>query len=266
MFNRMFLRQCLRSSASVVCSSEFTLGRLRSFAPNIASTKAVRIYQSVEFGSVNNQKLRVSEINGRPFLLAVAQHRKNKHLDLLLKGFANLRERGGQWEEMGLLIVGGSGPETGRLKRIVGQLSLQGHVVFRAGVTDPQLSWLCANCELFIAPSSIEGFGLLAVEALQCGARVLCSDIPAFREVAGNAARYFDLQTSSPTKALADAAAVAFEESAKQPEALNRCSAESIAEQHISLYSRLLATHKPCRDEPEILVFDRADRDGRFTS
>jgi len=251
LFNRMFLGQCLRCSSSVVCSSEFTLERLRLFLPNIASSKVLRIYQAVEFGSVKNQKLAAPEINGRPFLLAVAQHRKNKNLELLLKGFGDLRERGSQWEEMALLIVGSSGPETSRLKRIVGQLSLQDHVVFRAGVTDPELSWLYANCEMLIAPSTIEGFGLPVVEALQCGARVLCSDIPAFREVAGNDAHYFDLRSLSPAKTLANAAIVTRQDPAKQPEGLDRFSAESIANQYISLYSKLLAADQRCIDEPQ---------------
>jgi glycosyltransferase involved in cell wall biosynthesis len=260
----MFLRQCLRCSASVVCISDFTLERLRLFLPNIASTKALRIYQPVEFGSVKNQKPAVPEIDGRPFLLAVAQHRRNKNLDFLLEGFAALRERGGQWDEMGLLIVGSSGPETARLKRIVGQLSLQEHVVFRAGVTDPELSWLYANCEMLIAPSTIEGFGLPVVEALQCGARVLCSDIPAFREAAGNAAHYFDLCSSSPAKTLADAAIVSRQEPKKQPEDLDRFSAESIAAQYISLYSKLLATDERYIDDPQSSGVDRAIPDGVF--
>jgi glycosyltransferase involved in cell wall biosynthesis len=232
--------------------------------PNIAATKAVRIYQAVEFGSVNNQKPAIPETDGRPFLLAVAQHRRNKNLHLLLRGFADLRERGGQWREMGLLIVGNSGPETGRLKRIVEQLSLQEHVVFRAGVTDPELSWLYANCEMLIAPSSIEGFGLPVVEALQCGARVLCSDIPAFREVAGNAAQYFDLYGSSPAKALTDAAIVTCQESAKQHEGLDRFSTASSADQYVSLYLKLLAADQPCIDEAQITSVDRAIPDGTF--
>jgi glycosyltransferase involved in cell wall biosynthesis len=263
-FNRMFLRQCLRYSASIVCISEFTLQRLRLFLPNIASTKALRIYQSVEFGSVKKQKPAVPEINGRPFLLAVAQHRKNKNLDLLLEGFADLRERGGQWEETGLLIVGSSGPETARLKRIVEQLSLQEHVLFIAGVTDSELSWLYTNCEMLIAPSTIEGFGLPVVEGLQCGARVLCSDIPAFREAAGNAVHYFDLCSSSPAKRLADAAIVAYQESAKRLEGRERFSADSIAHQYVSLYSKLLATDQRCIDEPQINVVDRAIPNGTF--
>jgi len=262
LFNRMFLRECLQCSMSVVCSSEFTLERLRVFMPNIAATKAIRIYHPVEFGRVKNQKPAISETDGRPFLLAVAQHRRNKNLDLLLEGFADLRERGGQWEEMGLLIVGNSGPESGRLKRTVQRFSLQEHVVFRAGVTDPELSWLYANCEMLIAPSSIEGFGLPVVEALQCGARVLCSDIPAFREVAGNAAQYFDLYGPSPARTLADAAIVACQESAKQPEGLDRFSAESSANQYVSLYLKLLAADQSSIDKPQITGVDRAVPDG----
>jgi glycosyltransferase involved in cell wall biosynthesis len=264
LFNRVFLRQCLSSSAAVVCSSEFTLERLRVVLPSIASTKAVRIYQSVEFGSVKSQEPTIAEIADRPFLLAVAQHRRNKNLELLLKGFADLRERGGQWEGLGLLIVGSSGPETGRLKRIVGQLSLQGRVAFRAGVTDPELSWLYANCEMLVAPSSIEGFGLPVVEALQCGARVLCSDIPVFHEIAGNAAQYFDLYCSSPAKTLADAAIFTCRESAKQSGGLDRFSAESNAHQHVLLYSKLLETDQPCIDKLQSIAVDRAIPDGRF--
>ncbi|PWT71409.1 MAG: glycosyltransferase family 1 protein [Chloroflexi bacterium] len=264
LFNRMFLRQCLGCSAAVVCSSEFTLERLRVLLPHIASTKAVRIYQSVDFGSLRKQEPTIPAIAGRPYLLTVAQHRRNKNLELLLRGFADLRARGGQWEGMGLLIVGGSGPETGRLKRIVRQLSLQGRVVFRAGVTDPELSWLYANCEMLIAPSSIEGFGLPVVEALQCGARVLCSDIPVFREIAGNAAQYFDLCCSLPAKTLADAAIVTCQECAKQPEGLDRFSPEAIAHQYVLLYSKLLATDEPCIDKQQIIAVDQAIPDGRF--
>lgn len=263
MFNRMILRQCLLSSSSVVCSSESTLERLRSFAPNIASTKAVRIYQSVEFGHINGEKPGIPEMNGRRFVLSVAQHRRNKNLEILVKGFAELLRRGGQWTGTCLLIVGGQGPETAHLKRVIRQFSLQEQVIFHAGVTDQELSWLYANCEILIAPSSIEGFGLPVAEALQCGATVVCSDIPAFREVAGNAAQYFDLYTSSPAIAMADAAAVAIQAPTKWTEASGRFSADSAAAQHISLYSKLLTTYQS-RTDAEVSAVERAIRYGRY--
>jgi glycosyltransferase involved in cell wall biosynthesis len=39
-------------------------------------------------------------------------------------------------------------------------------------------------------PSDAEGFGLPAIEAMACGTPVLLSDLPALREVAGDAAEY----------------------------------------------------------------------------
>ncbi len=39
-----------------------------------------------------------------------------------------------------------------------------------------------------MVPSSMEGFGLPIVEGLVCGSRVVCSDIPAFREIGGGRA------------------------------------------------------------------------------
>jgi glycosyltransferase involved in cell wall biosynthesis len=51
---------------------------------------------------------------------------------------------------------------------------------------------LYAGAEAFVFPSLYEGFGLPVVEAMSCGAPVVCSDIPVLREVAGDAALYFD--------------------------------------------------------------------------
>jgi glycosyltransferase involved in cell wall biosynthesis len=43
-------------------------------------------------------------------------------------------------------------------------------------------------------PSRAEGFGIPMVEAALAGLPLFCSDIPPFREIAGNAAVYFDPQ------------------------------------------------------------------------
>jgi alpha-1,3-rhamnosyl/mannosyltransferase len=43
-----------------------------------------------------------------------------------------------------------------------------------------------------IRPSFAEGFGLPPLEAMAAGVPVVCSDIPVFREVYGEAVRYVD--------------------------------------------------------------------------
>ena len=51
-------------------------------------------------------------------------------------------------------------------------------------------SALFAGADLFAFPSRHEGFGIPVLEAMAQGTPVVCSDIPAFREVAGDAARF----------------------------------------------------------------------------
>ena len=52
----------------------------------------------------------------------------------------------------------------------------------------PELNALYASATLFAFPSLHEGFGLPVLEAMAAGAPVVASDIPALREVAGDAA------------------------------------------------------------------------------
>jgi putative peptidoglycan lipid II flippase len=57
-------------------------------------------------------------------------------------------------------------------------------------VSDASLAWWYRNAAALIHPSRHEGFGLPVLEALSLGVPVVASDIPALREVGGDAARY----------------------------------------------------------------------------
>jgi glycosyltransferase involved in cell wall biosynthesis len=63
-------------------------------------------------------------------------------------------------------------------------------LVFHGGVTDTQYRALLDSATALVSASRDEGFGIPVVEAMTRGLPVVLSDIPIFREVAGDAALY----------------------------------------------------------------------------
>lgn len=62
--------------------------------------------------------------------------------------------------------------------------------------SDTELGILYENCSFVLVASQGEGFGLPLLEALGHGKRVLCRDLPVFREVGGTQVYYFSGEKS----------------------------------------------------------------------
>lgn len=65
-------------------------------------------------------------------------------------------------------------------------------ILLHNGVSDEAYRAILRDARCLVTASKIEGFGLPIIEAQQQGVPVACSDIPIFREVAGESAVYFD--------------------------------------------------------------------------
>jgi glycosyltransferase involved in cell wall biosynthesis len=76
-------------------------------------------------------------------------------------------------------------------------------VRFLGMVDEVDLPALYTGASVFVFPSLLEGFGLPVLEAMACGAPVVCSDTSSLPEVAGDAAVLCD-----PTDVSALAAAI----------------------------------------------------------
>lgn len=69
---------------------------------------------------------------------------------------------------------------------------------------DNDLDFAYQNADALVFASFVEGFGLPLVEGLQRGLPAIASDIPVFREVAGDFAEYFDPNSASDLCAIID--------------------------------------------------------------
>ncbi len=87
-----------------------------------------------------------------------------------------------------LVLVGPRGWGVRRRERMVQSLGLEDKVLCPGYVADEDLPALYAMAEALVFPSLAEGFGLPVLEAMACGTPVVASDLPALRELAGEAA------------------------------------------------------------------------------
>jgi glycosyltransferase involved in cell wall biosynthesis len=79
-----------------------------------------------------------------------------------------------------------------RERAVLSSLAPDGAVEFLGGVTDEEYVAELERTTALVTASFEEGFGIPVIEALAMGTPVACSDIPVFREVAGDGAVYFD--------------------------------------------------------------------------
>jgi glycosyltransferase involved in cell wall biosynthesis len=187
---RRLMSQCLLKIDAIACVSAFTESRLALWFPPPVSRKALTIPNSVEPMQRAAHKAPGGLPPGNPFVLCVAQHRQNKNVPLAVRVFAQALMVRALPPDARLLVLGMSGPDTPRILAEIDKLHLGRRVVLLDGISDQELLWCYRNCLLLFAPSSIEGFGLPIVEALIAGCPVVCSDIPAFREVGSHLCRY----------------------------------------------------------------------------
>ena len=192
--NRLILRQCLNNVDGIACISSFTKFRLQEIFPRISRRIPVVVtgcYVPISRDAFKAPATRKALENSR-FFLSVAQHRKNKNLDVLIRGHAQLYKCG--TFPFPLVIVGSAGPETGHLCELVASLDMESEVHFVNSISDAELGWLYSNCSALVVCSSIEGYCLPVVEAQAYHARVVCSDIEVLREVGGEQCVYYSLR------------------------------------------------------------------------
>lgn len=123
------------------------------------------------------------------FLLSVGTLEPRKNHVRLLEALALLRGRG---VTLPLVLAGREGWLFEPIYEAVARLGLRESVRFLSGPSDHDLLALYNLCRVMVFPSLYEGFGVPPLEALACGAVVVCSDVASLPEVVGDAALTVD--------------------------------------------------------------------------
>ena len=101
-----------------------------------------------------------------------------------------------KYSDYKLIIAGKKGWLFEQIFSTVKQLKLIESVIFTDYVDDPKKWTLLSHAQALIIPSTYEGFGIPAIEAMKVNTPVIASSIPAFKEVAQSAAIFIDPHNS----------------------------------------------------------------------
>ncbi len=151
-----------------------------------------------------------------------------------------------EWpSQLSLTVVGPEPNESEKL--LVSRMAGAGRVCFVGRVDESALGRLYRESSLTIVPSLVEGFGFPIVEAQRSGSPVACSDIPVFREVAGDTAAYFN--PTRPDSLAAAAAHVMQPAFAERLRTAGRANSASFTwarcvEQTVDAYERAIELHR----------------------
>jgi glycosyltransferase involved in cell wall biosynthesis len=126
-------------------------------------------------------------VEGERYVIYVGSEDPRKNLPALWRAFARVLAR---HPEARLLKVGTAHhqAERARLEELGRQLGIASAVRFLGQVSDEALRSLYGLAAVCVVPSLYEGFGLPVLEAMACGAPVVCSNRTSLPEVAGDAA------------------------------------------------------------------------------
>jgi glycosyltransferase involved in cell wall biosynthesis len=135
---------------------------------------------------VNPQFFELDRSRIEDYVLCVSTLHPHKNLERLVRAFAGSRRQGR------LVLAGMRGFHTPAIEKLIAQLGAGDRVEITGWLPRSDLLDLYGHASAFVYPSTFEGFGMPVLEALAAGIPVACSDIAPLREVAGDAALFFD--------------------------------------------------------------------------
>ncbi|ASY24524.1 glycosyltransferase [Candidatus Planktophila lacus] len=176
----------VRKSDLVICVSNATASDLMKFY-GISNSKIRVIHHGVDLV----ETAAVKSVPSRPSILYVGNRGGYKNFEVLVEAMKRAKELNIDLQ----LITAGS--PLSKLEVLGNRELIEGnHWIHSDYPSESELGMLYSNSTLHCVTSKMEGFGMTILESMAHATPVVVSDIDVFREVGGEAACYFDPNSS----------------------------------------------------------------------
>lgn len=185
-------KQALKKASKIIVPSEATKQDLATLyradasrvvvIPEAADINFFRRYTQEEARPAL-QKYRL----GTNFFLVVGRLEKKKNITHLVRAFELFKNRRGIGDPFELVFVGEPGYGYEEMKKIFELSPHKGQIRQLGYIPDEEVAPLMSQAIAYLFPSWHEGFGIPNLEAMAAGTVLVTSDIPAHREVVGEA-------------------------------------------------------------------------------
>ncbi|MFZ0273376.1 MAG: glycosyltransferase family 1 protein [Acidobacteriaceae bacterium] len=182
----LFARVAARASA-ILCDSDFTANEAHRLL-GIQRDRLTVAYPCLDDAWIGST-VTGSRIRPAPYLLVVGNVKVNKNVLAAITSFNRIRDR----IPHDLVIVGKRDGFLNADANIGEALTkADQRIAFTGHVSDADLRLYYRDADVLVFPSKYEGFGYPLVEAMALGCPIACSNASSLPEVAGDAALFFD--------------------------------------------------------------------------
>ena len=192
-YAKVMIPAAVRKARRMITISEYSKNDLIKYL-GCSPSKISVVYPGIDPGMFRSNydpqdvALATSKLGIRkPYIFYTGNHEPRKNLLLLVEAYRRL----GRNSAYQLVLGGRIDARQHALYESVRDLVAKRDVILCGEIPEPDLPLLYAGAELFVFPSTYEGFGLQPLEAMAAGVPVICSSATSLPEVVGDAALTF---------------------------------------------------------------------------
>jgi O-antigen biosynthesis alpha-1,3-rhamnosyltransferase len=195
---KRFCPPSIQRAQTIITISEFTKQRILHHFPDTQAEIIVTPIPPIKMkGARRPLDTHLKEIGvvEKKYIFYLGTLEPRKNIVQLVRAYSLLPQK--VHSEYSLVLAGGKGWKDSEINKEISLLKSKGFSIIQTGyISDDEKDALYTHAACFVLASHYEGFGMPILEAMSYDIPIALSDIPVFREVAKDAALYFNKDNS----------------------------------------------------------------------